>query len=179
MASSRFDSVPEAVSTTTSHSGAASRSFGSAVRPSIPGIERSRRTSSGRSRAASVTASAPSDACPTTSKPWAPRSDESASRVSGWSSTMRMRCATSTLIGRRRSADKRYVKENRNEYQAWLWGESLLAGLLGASLALYLAYPVLQTSWDLPSLRLVLQTTMALAGLLVALLAALRFSVEG
>jgi signal transduction histidine kinase len=71
------------------------------------------------------------------------------------------------------------VKENRNEYQAWLWGESLLAGLLGASLALFLAYPVLQTSWDLPELRLALQTTMALAGLLVALLATLRFSVEG
>src|SRR5207247_2454581 len=34
-------------------------------------------------------------------------------------------------------------------------------------------------SWELPSLRLVLQTTMALAGLLVALLAAVRFSVEG
>jgi signal transduction histidine kinase len=71
------------------------------------------------------------------------------------------------------------VKENRNEYQAWLWGEILLAGLLGASLALFLAYPALQTSWELPSLRLVLQTTMALAGLLVALLAAVRFSVEG
>jgi signal transduction histidine kinase len=71
------------------------------------------------------------------------------------------------------------VKESRNEYQAWLWGEILLAGLLGASLALFLAYPVLQTSWDLPELRLVLQTIMALAGLLVALLAAVRFSVEG
>jgi signal transduction histidine kinase len=71
------------------------------------------------------------------------------------------------------------VKETRSEYQAWLWGEILLAGLLGASLALFLAYPVLQTSWDLPELRLVLQTTMALAGLLVAVLAAVRFSVEG
>ena len=67
----------------------------------------------------------------------------------------------------------------RSEYQAWLWGEILMAGLLGASLALFLAYPVLQTSWDLPQLRLVLQTSMALAGLLVALLAAVRFSVEG
>jgi signal transduction histidine kinase len=71
------------------------------------------------------------------------------------------------------------VKETRSEYQAWLWGEILLAGLLGASLALFLAYPVLQTSWDLPELRLVLQTTMALAGLLVAVLAAVRVSVEG
>ena len=70
-------------------------------------------------------------------------------------------------------------KEHRNVYQAWLLGEILLAGLLGASLALFLAYPILQTSWDLPQLRLVLQTTMALAGLLVAVLAAVRFSVEG
>jgi signal transduction histidine kinase len=84
-----------------------------------------------------------------------------------------------TLIGSDRSADKREVHETRDKYQAWLWGEILLAGLLGASLALFLAYPVLQTQWDLPELRLVLQTTMALAGLLVALLAALRFSVEG
>jgi signal transduction histidine kinase len=71
------------------------------------------------------------------------------------------------------------VREIRREYQSWLWGEILLAGLLGASLALFLAYPLLQTSWDLPQLRIFLQTTMALAGLLVALLAALRFSVEG
>jgi signal transduction histidine kinase len=84
-----------------------------------------------------------------------------------------------TLIGRRASADKREVRESRREYQSWLLGEILLAGLLGASLALFVAYPLLQTSWDLPQLRLVLQTTMALAGLLVALLAALRFSVEG
>jgi signal transduction histidine kinase len=71
------------------------------------------------------------------------------------------------------------VKQKRNEYEAWLWGEILLVGLLAASLALFLAYPVLQTSWDLPALRLVLQTTMALAGLLVATLATVRFSVEG
>src|SRR5438876_8998536 len=88
-------------------------------------------------------------------------------------------CQLLTLIGSDRSADKREVQRNRTEYQAWLLGEILLAGLLGASLALFLAYPVLQTRWDLPQLRLVLQTSMALAGLLVALLAAVRFSVEG
>jgi len=71
------------------------------------------------------------------------------------------------------------VNGNRNEYQAWLLGEILLAGLLGASLALFLTHPALRTRWDLPQLRLVLQTSMALAGLLVALLAAVRFSVEG
>lgn len=63
--------------------------------------------------------------------------------------------------------------------QSWLWGEILLAGLLGASLALFLAYPGLRTHYDLPELRLVLQTSMALAGLLVAVLAATRYSVEG
>src|SRR3982750_1079254 len=46
-------------------------------------------------------------------------------------------------------------------------------------LALFLSYPVLRTSYDLPELRLVLQTTMALAGLLVAVLAAARFATEG
>jgi len=69
--------------------------------------------------------------------------------------------------------------EARSEYQSWLWGEILLAGLLGASLAFFLAYPALRTHWDLPELRLVLQTSMALAGLLVAVLAAARYSVEG
>ena len=67
----------------------------------------------------------------------------------------------------------------RDDFQAWLWGEILLIGLLGASLALFLAYPDIRTSFDLPRLRLVLQTTMALAGALMALLAGVRFSVEG
>jgi signal transduction histidine kinase len=70
-------------------------------------------------------------------------------------------------------------RDERNESQSWLWGEILLAGLLGASLALFLAYPALRTHWDLPELRLVLQTAMSGAGLLVAVLAAARYSVEG
>ena len=71
------------------------------------------------------------------------------------------------------------MQKRRSEYENWLWGEILLAALLGALLALFLSYPALRTRYDLPQLRLVLQTTMALAGLLVALLAAVRFSVEG
>jgi signal transduction histidine kinase len=70
-------------------------------------------------------------------------------------------------------------RNGRSDFQSWLWGEILLAGLLGASLALFLSYPVLRTRYDLPELRLVLQTTMALAGLLVAVLAAARYAVEG
>jgi len=85
-----------------------------------------------------------------------------------------------TLIGREGTADKGEVTpRGRTDYQNWLWGEILLAGLLGASLALYLSYPVLRTSYELPELRLVLQTTMALAGLLVAVLAGARYSTEG
>ena len=83
--------MPDAVSTTTSHPGAAARRRGSADRPSRPGIERSSRTRSGWSDCASSSAAAPSAASPTTSKPPAPSSDESASRVSGWSSTIRIR----------------------------------------------------------------------------------------
>jgi signal transduction histidine kinase len=92
---------------------------------------------------------------------------------------MRIRVGIHTLIGSRPSADKREVKNRRTEIQNWLWGEILLAGLLGASLALFLAYPVLQTRYDLPELRLVLQTAMAGAGLLVAVLGAARYSADG
>jgi signal transduction histidine kinase len=71
------------------------------------------------------------------------------------------------------------VRPQRTKLQAWLWGEILLAGLLGASLALFLSHPVLRTQYDAPALLLVLETTMALAGLLVAVLAANRFQVDG
>ena len=71
------------------------------------------------------------------------------------------------------------MTKQRTEIQNWLWGEILMAGLLGASLALFLAYPVLQTRYDLPELRVVLQTAMAGAGLLVAVLAAARYSADG
>lgn len=66
-----------------------------------------------------------------------------------------------------------------NDFDAWLLSETLLAGLLGAILALFLTHPSMRTRYNLPDLRLVLETTMALAGLLVALLAAARFSAEG
>jgi signal transduction histidine kinase len=88
-------------------------------------------------------------------------------------------CGHMLLIGSRPSADKSNVRTQRTGLQAWLWGEVVLAGLLGASLALFVAYPALRTQYDRPLLLLVLETTMALAGVLVALLAAARFSVVG
>jgi len=71
------------------------------------------------------------------------------------------------------------VRPHRTRLQAWLWGEILLAGLLGASLALFVSHPVLRTQYDDPALVLVLATVMSLAGLLIAVLAANRFSVDG
>ena len=67
----------------------------------------------------------------------------------------------------------------RDAYQAWLWGEVLLLGLLGAALALFVTYPSLRDTFELPQLRLVLDTAVTLAAGIVAVLAGVRFSVEG
>ncbi|MGZ4280468.1 MAG: hypothetical protein ACXVEM_00095 [Gaiellaceae bacterium] len=69
--------------------------------------------------------------------------------------------------------------EARDDYQAWLWGEVLLIGLLGAALALFVAYPSLRNTYSLPQVRLVLDTAVTLAAAIVALLAGIRFSVDG
>jgi signal transduction histidine kinase len=70
-------------------------------------------------------------------------------------------------------------RDDRDAYQAWLAGELLLVGLLGAGLALFLAYPDLRMTYELPSLSLAIDTGMALAATIVAVLAGIRFSVEG
>ena len=70
-------------------------------------------------------------------------------------------------------------QDGRDDFQAWLWGEILLIGLLGSSLALFVTNHDLQTSFSLPELGLVLQTVMAFAGGIIALLAGIRFAVEG
>src|SRR5438477_13175718 len=71
------------------------------------------------------------------------------------------------------------MRNEENAYQSWLWGEVLLFGLLGATLALFVTYPNLRPTFDLPQARLVLDTTVALAAVLVAVLAGIRFSVDG
>jgi signal transduction histidine kinase len=71
------------------------------------------------------------------------------------------------------------MRQDNDTYRAFLAGEALLLGLLGASLALFVAYPSLRTSWELPEARLVLDTAVALAAALVAVLTGVRFSVEG
>jgi signal transduction histidine kinase len=70
------------------------------------------------------------------------------------------------------------MRQGRDDYQAWLWGEILLISLLGASLALFVAYPSLRNAYALPQVRLVLDTAVTLAAASVALLAGLRFAVD-
>jgi signal transduction histidine kinase len=67
----------------------------------------------------------------------------------------------------------------KDDFQAWLGGEILLIGLLGASLALFVTNPHLRTQVYLPDLRLVLQTIAAFAAGIIAVLAGVRYSVEG
>jgi signal transduction histidine kinase len=88
-------------------------------------------------------------------------------------------CRHVSLIGSGASADKTRMRRRRTELQAWMWGEIVLAVLLAGSLALLLSVPALRTQYDRPQLLLVLETIMALAGVLVALLAGARFSVVG
>jgi len=70
-------------------------------------------------------------------------------------------------------------REERDAYSAWLLGEVLLLGLLGAALALFVTYPSLRDAFELPQLRLVLDTSVTIAAAIVATLAGVRFSVEG
>jgi signal transduction histidine kinase len=70
-------------------------------------------------------------------------------------------------------------RERSEAYQTWLFGELLVVGLLGAGLILVVAYPELREPYDLPRLRLFLDTAIMLAATVVAVLAGLRFSVEG
>jgi signal transduction histidine kinase len=74
-------------------------------------------------------------------------------------------------------ADKDGVQSDR--FEGYLWGQVLLFGLLGASLGLFLAYPSMRHPYSLPELKIVLATVFMLAGGLVAVLSATRFTVEG
>ena len=70
-------------------------------------------------------------------------------------------------------------RHQADAYQAWLWGEALLLALLAAALTLFVAHPSLRVTYDLPNVRLFLDTTVALGATVVAVLAGIRASVEG
>ena len=67
----------------------------------------------------------------------------------------------------------------RAAFETFLSGEVVLVALLGAALALFLTKASLRAPHELPQLRLVLTTLYAVGGGLIALLTAIRFSIEG
>lgn len=70
-------------------------------------------------------------------------------------------------------------KNAKDTFEAWLVGELLLVALLGSATALFLTNPILRSTYELPEGRLVLDTAVVLAATIVAILAGVRFSVEG
>jgi signal transduction histidine kinase len=67
----------------------------------------------------------------------------------------------------------------KDTFESWLAGELLLVALLGSATALFLTNPALRNTYELPEGRLVLDTAVVLAATIVAILAGVRFSVEG
>src|SRR3990172_2846178 len=146
----------------------------------MPGMVRSRSTRSGWSRRAAESASYPSAASPTTSKPCWARRAASASRVSGWASPTRMRTAMDPLSAAARLPTRGKVQHARTQsYRSWLLGELLLVGLLASATALFAVRDTLTSAYALPEARLAFDTAVALVALIVAVLASVRFVVEG
>src|SRR5215210_1778260 len=67
----------------------------------------------------------------------------------------------------------------RADYQTWLVAELGLFGVLAGGCAALAASGALDAAYELPELRLVIRTTIMLAGFVVALLAGARFAAEG
>ena len=59
---------------------------------------------------------------------------------------------------------------NHDRFEGFLWGQVLLFGLLGATLALFLRFPTLRAPYALPELKVVLATVFMIAAGLVAIL---------
>src|SRR3954469_3255512 len=72
----------------------------------------------------------------------------------------------------------RHERAQRDTFASFLSGEIVLVALLGAALALFLSKPSMRSPYDLPQLRLVLTSLYAGAMGLLALLTAIRFTVD-
>jgi signal transduction histidine kinase len=84
------------------------------------------------------------------------------------------------LIGRCSGADKRKVEHLRSQsYRSWLIGEVVLVGLLTAGTALFSVSESLQSAYELPEARLVVDTAVAVMAGIVFVLASVRFLVDG
>ena len=69
-------------------------------------------------------------------------------------------------------------RARRDAFETFLSGEVVLVSLLGAALALFLTKPSLRAPYDLPQLQVVLTSLYAVGAGLLALLTAIRFTVE-
>ena len=64
-------------------------------------------------------------------------------------------------------------------YRSWLVGELLVVGLLASATALFASRESLQSAYVLPQARLALDSTVAVVAIIVAVLAIVRFRVDG
>jgi signal transduction histidine kinase len=84
------------------------------------------------------------------------------------------------LIGTGAVAEKRGVEHLRSQsYRSWLVGEVLLIGLLASATGFFAVSESLQSAYELPETRLVLDTGVAVVAGIVAVLASIRFLVDG
>jgi signal transduction histidine kinase len=87
----------------------------------------------------------------------------------------------SPLIGRKAAADEGYVRAaspRSDIYRSWLIGELVLVALLGCATA-YFALSAAPSGYEVPKARLALDTAVAVCATIVAILASVRFRVEG
>ncbi len=70
------------------------------------------------------------------------------------------------------------MRSARTHYLSWVRDELVLVGLLGAALVLFLAEPARRGPYDLPNLRLFLDTAILVVSLIVCVLAYVRFTVD-
>ena len=89
-------------------------------------------------------------------------------------------CRHAFLIGSSPSADKTHMRQAADrDCRRGCGAKSSSPACSAPAWRSLLTYPVLRTQYDRPQLLLVLETAMAFAGLLVAILAAVAFSVDG
>ena len=71
------------------------------------------------------------------------------------------------------------MENTRQTYRSWLFGELLLVALLASATALFAVRDTFTSSYVLPEARLSFDTAVAVVATIVALLASIRFVVEG
>jgi signal transduction histidine kinase len=71
------------------------------------------------------------------------------------------------------------VENTHQTYRSWLFGELLLVALLASATALFAVRDTFTSSYTLPEARLAFDTAVAVVATIVAVLASIRFSVEG